>query len=124
MLFTVCIYVFFFKQKTAYEMLISDWSSDVGSSDLAAGEVSGAGRTPGKDRSRQAGQEIGEEACQAGREEGGQESARRQEPQQVIDSTSPNDRYATAEAHAGSRSGRAHVPRRSSCTPLLMHKRV
>src|SRR3546814_19098405 len=28
--------VFFFKQKTAYEMRISDWSSDVCSSDLAA----------------------------------------------------------------------------------------
>src|SRR3546814_18016319 len=27
-------YFFFFKQKTAYEMRISDWSSDVGSSDL------------------------------------------------------------------------------------------
>src|SRR3546814_8532533 len=26
---------FFFKQKTAYEMRISDWSSDVGSSDLS-----------------------------------------------------------------------------------------
>src|SRR3546814_4980429 len=30
----VCVYFFFFKQKTAYEMLISDWSSDVCSSDL------------------------------------------------------------------------------------------
>src|SRR3546814_11238203 len=35
----VCVYVFFlffffFKQKTAYEMRISDWSSDVCSSDL------------------------------------------------------------------------------------------
>src|SRR3546814_8529101 len=30
---------FFFKQKTAYEMRISDWSSDVCSSDLAAGAV-------------------------------------------------------------------------------------
>src|SRR3546814_8943043 len=31
----VCWYVFVvFKQKTAYEMRISDWSSDVGSSDL------------------------------------------------------------------------------------------
>src|SRR3546814_1342763 len=33
-----CLYVFFFfffKQKTAYEMRISDWSSDVCSSDLA-----------------------------------------------------------------------------------------
>src|SRR3546814_9186125 len=29
----VCV-VFFFKQKTAYEMRISDWSSDVCSSDL------------------------------------------------------------------------------------------
>src|SRR3546814_19664240 len=28
-------FVFFFKQKTAYEMRISDWSSDVCSSDLA-----------------------------------------------------------------------------------------
>src|SRR3546814_5496872 len=28
---------FFFKQKTAYEMVISDWSSDVCSSDLANG---------------------------------------------------------------------------------------
>src|SRR3546814_9637862 len=29
-------FVFFFKQKTAYEMRISDWSSDVCSSDLEA----------------------------------------------------------------------------------------
>src|SRR3546814_16821031 len=35
--FLVCLYFscfFFFKQKTAYEMRISDWSSDVCSSDL------------------------------------------------------------------------------------------
>src|SRR3546814_9988046 len=30
----VCFFFFFFKQKTAYEMRISDWSSDVCSSDL------------------------------------------------------------------------------------------
>src|SRR3546814_16708223 len=30
----MCDCVFFFKQKTAYEMRISDWSSDVCSSDL------------------------------------------------------------------------------------------
>src|SRR3546814_9267152 len=30
----VCLFFFFFKQKTAYEMRISDWSSDVCSSDL------------------------------------------------------------------------------------------
>src|SRR3546814_19711873 len=35
--FMVCtFYFFFFKQKTAYEMRISDWSSDVCSSDLRA----------------------------------------------------------------------------------------
>src|SRR3546814_3314297 len=34
-LFLVCF--FFFKQKTAYEMRISDWSSDVCSSDLHDG---------------------------------------------------------------------------------------
>src|SRR3546814_4965430 len=32
---TVSLYICFFKQKTAYEMRISDWSSDVCSSDLA-----------------------------------------------------------------------------------------
>src|SRR3546814_2240386 len=30
----LCVVVFFFKQKTAYEMRISDWSSDLCSSDL------------------------------------------------------------------------------------------
>src|SRR3546814_6494576 len=33
MIMRLCV-VFFFKQKTAYEMRISDWSSDVCSSDL------------------------------------------------------------------------------------------
>src|SRR3546814_11272353 len=32
------VVVFFFKQKTAYEMRISDWSSDVCSSDLPVGD--------------------------------------------------------------------------------------
>src|SRR3546814_6596252 len=32
--FVLIFYFFFFKQKTAYEMRISDWSSDVCSSDL------------------------------------------------------------------------------------------
>src|SRR3546814_16201740 len=34
--------IFFFKQKTAYEMRISDWSSDVCSSDLRAGRPDAA----------------------------------------------------------------------------------
>src|SRR3546814_6589435 len=44
-----CTLVFFFKQKTAYELRISDWSSDVCSSDLlaldeAADDTAGAQR--------------------------------------------------------------------------------
>src|SRR3546814_12910588 len=35
MFMVVCLF-FFFKQKTAYEMRISDWSSDVCSSDLSS----------------------------------------------------------------------------------------
>src|SRR3546814_10656587 len=37
----ICILsiIFFFKQKTAYEMRISDWSSDVCSSDLERDQV-------------------------------------------------------------------------------------
>src|SRR3546814_4965772 len=38
-LFVLGVFVFFFfKQKTAYEMRISDWSSDVCSSDLVEGD--------------------------------------------------------------------------------------
>src|SRR3546814_5040890 len=37
----LCLYCFFFKQKTAYEMRISDWSSDVCSSDLAPMQIIG-----------------------------------------------------------------------------------
>src|SRR3546814_13226206 len=41
-----CIIIFFFfKQKTAYEMRISDWSSDVCSSDLGNVRVTQAGMT-------------------------------------------------------------------------------
>src|SRR3546814_3161870 len=78
-LLTWLLYFFFFKQKTAYEMRISDWSSDVCSSDLlgrgvpaGAGSV-GAGPRPGRAaravRSRRArgsgrpGPEIGRASC-------------------------------------------------------------
>src|SRR3546814_21124002 len=40
-----CFLFFFFKQKTAYDMRISDWSSDVCSSDLTGG----AGRRADRD---------------------------------------------------------------------------
>src|SRR3546814_16035330 len=55
----MCLYVFlvicffFFKQKTAYEMRISDWSSDVCSSDLGPrrqrGEEGGDGAAGGRE---------------------------------------------------------------------------
>src|SRR3546814_15997953 len=38
-MFSGVYYFFFFKQKTAYEMRISDWSSDVCSSDLNRGTI-------------------------------------------------------------------------------------
>src|SRR3546814_8787088 len=40
---------FFFKQKTAYEMRISDWSSDVCSSDLVEGDSARTGKALRKD---------------------------------------------------------------------------
>src|SRR3546814_7431367 len=46
-LFMFYIFFFFFKQKTAYEMRISDWSSDVCSSDLC---LPPASRAPRPDR--------------------------------------------------------------------------
>src|SRR3546814_13935044 len=51
--------VFFFKQKTAYEMRISDWSSDVCSSDLA-------GATHGGDHAQPQRQAAGRRRRRAG----------------------------------------------------------
>src|SRR3546814_3752566 len=42
--FMIGFFVFFFKQKTAYDMRISDWSSDVCSSDLGGGGANRARR--------------------------------------------------------------------------------
>src|SRR3546814_8902611 len=38
-MYICCVCFFFFKQKTAYELRISDWSSDVCSSDLRGVKV-------------------------------------------------------------------------------------
>src|SRR3546814_14133532 len=43
-----CSSIFVFKQKTAYDMRISDWSSDVCSSDLYARERTAFGRAIGE----------------------------------------------------------------------------
>src|SRR3546814_4299168 len=49
MYFSICVCVlFFFKQKTAYEMRISDWSSDVCSSDLLSRAQPSADPLPGR----------------------------------------------------------------------------
>src|SRR3546814_10548497 len=72
--------MYFFKQKTAYEMRISDWSSDVCSSDLAcvaarAYRVRGGRRRAGTDERNHPGNEpdIGRHiiACSDGAEHGG-----------------------------------------------------
>src|SRR3546814_1948141 len=47
----VCRVLFFFKQKTAYEMRISDWSSDVCSSDLRRSRRAPAARRNARRRS-------------------------------------------------------------------------
>src|SRR3546814_4523160 len=49
MLVLFSVFIFFFKQKTAYEMRISDWSSDVCSSDLPRAEQCACGRRTERD---------------------------------------------------------------------------
>src|SRR3546814_8412114 len=63
---SLCFFVFFFKQKTAYEMRISDWSSDVCSSDLVR---IGAGSVPVKDRLEQKGRGKRKNECGGERSE-------------------------------------------------------
>src|SRR3546814_3448447 len=72
--FCMCFF-FFFKQKTAYEMRISDWSSDVCSSDLGAGAI-GAHALPPAHGQQQ-------EADQAGREAEGDPGEERDEQGQI-----------------------------------------
>src|SRR3546814_4502752 len=58
--FVLLFFFFFFKQKTAYEMRISDWSSDVCSSDLD-------GRIAGEMAPYVAGRQTAEEVVSATR---------------------------------------------------------
>src|SRR3546814_9803322 len=51
---------FYFKQKTAYEMRISDWSSDVCSSDLLGGQRPGEQTVPTEQREQLARHRGGE----------------------------------------------------------------
>src|SRR3546814_3900413 len=73
LLLIICMHLglcfFFFKQKTAYEMRISDWSSDVCSSDLQEGAAFPPREQP--DDERGAGVADMQEAGRAGRETDG-----------------------------------------------------
>src|SRR3546814_7102319 len=63
---------FFFKQKTAYEMRISDWSSDVCSSDLIPPAEDGRGNPlPGIEPQRVDEVAAGQPAAASGRPGGG-----------------------------------------------------
>src|SRR3546814_4970325 len=55
----IFVFCFFFKQKTAYEMRISDWSSDVCSSDLGRAPAPPAAATQWRTGKRQ--EFVGEE---------------------------------------------------------------
>src|SRR3546814_8100257 len=62
----VIMFFFFFKQKTAYEMRISDWSSDVCSSDLVAQACHSASKV----RMRRGAGRTGEECAARNRARG------------------------------------------------------
>src|SRR3546814_5000716 len=65
----MCLYsyfIFVFKQKTAYELRISDWSSDVCSSDLL-GRVAGAEPEPRRDGGQADGRGCGRDVPGHGR---------------------------------------------------------
>src|SRR3546814_10200993 len=91
---------FFCKPKTAYEMRISDWSSDVCSSDLAVGRVGvpvGGARRLGRARI------VGDERNGAGKcaEQGnhGEELARLHIP--IVDETVEIERERSEERRVG-----------------------
>src|SRR3546814_6446217 len=107
------MFCFFFKQKTAYEMRISDWSSDVCSSDLLAEEGDGAEQGEDRDEIRvdhRAGdpepgntripEQVAKRAGDEGREQVAGDNAWR--------NASPVD-VADAEAERRRQIGRAHV---------------
>src|SRR3546814_1849572 len=81
----LCVCFFFFKQKTAYEMRISDWSSDVCSSDLGAQDAQHHPRRLGKPRSRpeiigEIGPRLGHRECRADTGRGDEGAERIREP--------------------------------------------
>src|SRR3546814_5810361 len=69
-MYVIVLVLFFFKQKTAYEMRISDWSSDVCSSDLGRKDFGGAGGRMGHGLSMRRGRRIDGRGPGAGRAAG------------------------------------------------------
>src|SRR3546814_10342702 len=95
-------FVFFFKQKTAYEMRISDWSSDVCSSDLQQEHVAGEHVREETDGQR-------ERPDQEGREELDRDQQRQDVPgcrrdQRVLDVLDPEERRVGKECVSTCRS--------------------
>src|SRR3546814_20063042 len=94
------MFFFFFKQKTAYEMRISDWSSDVCSSDLVdKQDVARAVRRVGCGREQNGLIGIGVTARAGVR----QEAFRLERPEQAIERYEPiftsNDQQPPAPTH-------------------------
>src|SRR3546814_5187871 len=87
------IFFFFFKQKTAYEMRISDWSSDVCSSDLPV--------AIGADRIQRGAVLLHEDAaCRAARE---RFIAKRARPREEIADAQPLEGADPAQQHGKER---------------------
>src|SRR3546814_4304117 len=100
---------FFFKQKTAYDMRISDWSSDVCSSDLSAGPeemepAEGFGEAasvePDSAEADLAEPDLGEKAMPTAAEDAAQEV--------------PDETEMPAEAVAGTEVGSTNAPHAES----------
>src|SRR3546814_15908486 len=89
LLFFYIVVFFFFKQKTAYEMRISDWSSDVCSSDLRlfdAARAADRGARDAADRGQRRGCEAREDEAGKGVAEiGGRTDAGRDELVAILD---------------------------------------
>src|SRR3546814_3524011 len=95
--------LFFFKQKTAYEMRISDWSSDVCSSDLAEAARARANRYKPLAEQQAVSQQDYTDALAQAR---GAEAADKQQ-QAALESAQVNLEFTTVPAPITGRSGRS-----------------
>src|SRR3546814_652679 len=112
----LCYVFFFFKQKTAYEMRISDWSSDVCSSDLAAGRKEDSrpreapdGKEPARILSQRAVEGDPARTRQRqwrGRRRSGRAAAQDRQPQNVEGSQGESERRTQETARDGADVGR------------------